>query len=185
MSLSLSQLTDFAQTLNWTNPTWDLFILVFFAVATVLYGASLGRDRIIVIMVGLYMALAVVTNVPFVKAFNATLTVNKNFIVHFTAFIGLFVVLFFLLSRSALLRAFGTGGHAVSSWWQVMLFSFLQVGLLISIVLSFLPMTALQNFSPLTRLIFQSDTGRFVWIVAPIAAMVLFGGRRRAERFEE
>ena len=51
---------------NWAQPSWDLFIILFFIVIVFFYGMMLGRDRIIIILVSIYMALAVVSNAPFI-----------------------------------------------------------------------------------------------------------------------
>ena len=42
---------DWLPPLNFASPTWDLFIILFFVVVSLLYGMSLGRDRILAIIV--------------------------------------------------------------------------------------------------------------------------------------
>ncbi len=183
MEGALDLITNFSQNINWSAPTWDLFILIFFIVATFLYGISLGRDRIIVIMVGLYMALAIVGNTPFLQDFTAKIDV-QGFGFKFSIFVGLFVVFFFLLSNSALSDALN--GYKISkkgNWIQTLLISILHVGLLISIVLSFIPADSVAILSSVTQKIFLADMSRFLWLIMPIAAMILFqgGGKRRGE----
>lgn len=156
---------------NWASPTWDLFIVLFFLVTVFLYGMTMGRDRIIVILVSIYMALAVISNAPYLNQLHANINLSDFFALKVTTFLGIFVLLFFLLSRSALLKTFG--GMASGSWWQVFLFSVFHVGLLVSITLSFIPAEAIHNLAPLTQTLFASDGGKFFWIVAPIVAMVL------------
>lgn len=158
--------------LDFSNPSWDLFILIFFVVASLLYGLSLGRDRIVVVLVSIYMALAVVQNAPFLKQFTATVTVNQSFAFRVTIFLGLFLLLFFLLSHSGLVKMFGSSSKQ-GRWWQVVLFSFLHVGLLLSVTLSFLPLDAREALAPITRTIFVGDMARFIWIIAPIFVMIL------------
>ena len=158
--------------LNWSAPTWDLFIMLFFVIGALLYGLSLGRDRVIVIMVSVYMALAVVSNTPILSGFNLSFNLNDNSVLKITVFLGIFVVLFFLLSRSALLKTIGTSA-APGSWWQTILFSILQVGLLISITLTFLPLEITQGLSDGTKNIFMSDNGRSAWMILPIILMAL------------
>ena len=157
---------------NWAAPTWDLFIALFFLVSALLYGFSLGRDRIIVIMVSVYMSLAVVTSAPFIKDLSTEINIATSlFAFKLSTFLVVFLVLFFFFSRSALLHALGTA-NAPGSWWQVLLFSVLHAGLLVSIVLSFLPAGMLTTLAEPTRQIFMSEFGRFVWITLPIVAMV-------------
>ena len=167
---------DFFTSINWSVPSWDLFIIIFFVVAALLYGLSLGKSRIIVILVSIYMALAVCNSAPFINDWSRqTVSINfgQDFVLRVSLFLGVFLILFFLLSRSAL-SAFGTG--SVGKWWQVILFSFLHVGLLISVILSFLPQDIKGHLLPLTQDVFTSEMGRFIWITLPIAAMIVFKG---------
>ena len=168
----MGQLVALITSVNWSNPTWDIFILLFFIVGALLYGLSLGRDRVIVILVAIYMALAVVTNAPALTALNVSLRLNENFVLKVSLFLGIFVIVFFLLSRSALLKTIGRSG-APGSWWQTIIFSMLQVGLLISVTLNFLPAQVTQGLTFVTKAIFMSDQGRSAWLILPILFMVI------------
>jgi hypothetical protein len=169
---AIADLFGYVTNINWAAPTWDLFIVIFFIITVFLYGMSLGRDRIIVILVSIYMALAVISNAPFLGAFGgADIKVGNYFAFQVTTFLGLFVLLFFLLSRSALMHTFGKL-HS-GSWWQVLIFSVFHVGLLVSITLSFLPAEAVGHLAPVTRNLFASETAKFLWIIAPITGMIL------------
>lgn len=175
---------DFVATVNWAQPSWDLFIVLFFIIAGFLYGLSLGRDRVIVILVSIYMALAVVNTAPLIGNLQANVGFSNIFVFRISAFVAVFIALFLLLARSALLQTIASS-DTKGSWWQVMLFSFLHVGLLISIVLSFLPGEAAGHLAPLTQRIFTSETGRFLWIVGPILAMVMIkGGAAEKKKFK-
>jgi hypothetical protein len=164
---------DAIQQMNWSVPTWDLFILLFFAGGSLLYGMTMGRDRVIVVLVSVYMALAVVGNAPVLRDINAfQISFNDNFALRITFFVGTFLVLFFLVSRSALMHTLGRRA-GLGSWWQTMLFSILQVGLLISIALAFLPQEILNNFSPLTLQVFTSYWGKSGWLILPLLVMAV------------
>lgn len=158
--------------LDWNNPSWDLFLVLFFIVGALLYGLSLGKDRIIAIMVSIYMAVAIIQVLP---EFVLNFTFDQNITIEMTAFIALFAILFFALSRSALLNAMSMKSQG--SWWQVIVFSFLHVGLLVSVVMSFLPVDVLGHFSQQTQDIFLTEWARFGWMIAPVVAMLLLGGK--------
>ncbi|MEN9558235.1 MAG: hypothetical protein RL141_604 [Candidatus Parcubacteria bacterium] len=173
---------SFIQSLNLSQPNWDTFIVLLFIIGALLYGLSLGRDRVIVILVSVYMALAVVANAPVLRDLNLLqLSVNDNFVVKIGFFLGMFVLLFFLLSRSALLHTIAAS-NAPGSWWQTIVFSVLQVGLLISITLSFLPPEATTALSIQTQQIFLSYWGKSAWMVLPVVFMAIApqGGRGRS-----
>lgn len=165
----------FLDQLNFSSPTWDLFIFLFFVVFSLLYGFSLGRDRIIAIIVSIYMALAVVSAAPFLTSLEGQtvhVAIGPYFAFRVTLFLGVFLLIFFFLSRSAVMGTLGSV-DSQGRLWEVILFSFLHVGLLISVTLSFLPKIITDQFAFLTRMVFLSEIGKFVWVVLPIAAMVL------------
>lgn len=179
LAVSLTNATNTAQSyvanVNWAQPTWDHFIILFFLIAGFLYGLSLGRDRIIVILVSIYMALAVVNTAPYLGNLTTEIGISSLFVLKISAFIVIFIVLFFLLSRSALLATIANA-DSHGAWWQVLLFSFLHVGLLTSITLSFLSEESVDKLAPLTRNLFASEAANFLWILAPIIAMILIKG---------
>ncbi len=169
-----------AGAINLANPSWDLFILLFFVVGALLYGFTLGRERVIVLIIAVYMALAVIGNAPYLHDFQTKIAVGNFFAFQITTFLGVFLLLFFFLSRSALMRSLTLSDEG--KWWHVLLFSFLQVGLLISMTLSYLPKEVTDNLLAPTRLIFVSDQGRFIWIILPILAMMMLRGKREDHR---
>lgn len=187
LAVNLTQTTteakSFVANINWAQPSWDLFIILFFIVAALLYGLSLGRDRVITILISVYMALAVVNFAPYIGSFTADVGVSQFFVVRVSTFVVVFVALFFLMSRSALLATVAKS-DSTGAWWQVLLFSFLHVGLLVSITLSFLPDTATANLAPITQRLFAQDNARFFWIVAPIISMILIRGGNSDKKYK-
>jgi len=174
MSQFTAQLSEFAQKISWSNPTWDLFIVVFLLIGTLIYGFSMGRDRIIMIMVAVYMALVAVTNLPYVPNFGASFALSNGFIIKISTFLGLFAILFFMLTRSALNHAI-SGNGTIGRWWHILILAFFQVGMLISVVLSFLPAEWLNALSGLTKLVFISPWGKFAWTLMPIFGLLIVG----------
>lgn len=159
--------------LNWSTPTWDLMILIFFIVAVLIYTFVLGRDRIVAVLVSTYLALAVATNLPFMDKITDLIHNNNLFKFQASSFLVVFVLIFFLASRGSLMSGYFSG-----SLWQVLILSILQIGLMISIIFSFLPAQSLSHISEYTKIIFTSDFGKFCWIVLPILALAFFRGRR-------
>ncbi|MFH0804932.1 MAG: hypothetical protein V1916_01920 [Patescibacteria group bacterium] len=175
-----TQSANALQSIDWTRPTWDLFIILFFVVAAFLYGLSLGRDRIITILVSIYMSLAIVEHTPFLQSasFQGAINnvANQFFVFQISAFVFLFIVLFLIISRSALIKTIASVDKA-GPWWQVFVFSILHVGLLVSIILSYLPRDTVNAvLAPLTRQVFTTDLAQSLWIIAPVAAMIVFKG---------
>ncbi|MCX6781299.1 MAG: hypothetical protein NT003_04285 [Candidatus Magasanikbacteria bacterium] len=165
---------DFIHSLSWSHPSWDLFILLFLVVGTLVYGFSLGRGRTIMIMVAVYMAVAAVHTLPALPQMGAIVQLSNGFVLRVGTFLGLFAILFFMLTRSALNHALNSDGP-MGSWWHIIVLSFLQVGMLISVVMSFLPSMWLLKISPFLQLIFASPWGAFAWVIAPIIGLLVVG----------
>jgi len=161
--------------IDWSTPTWDIVILLFVAISVLIYSFTLGRDRIVALLLSTYLSLAVATNLPFMDQISAWINRLGFLSFQVSAFLIVFIVLFIVLSRSSLLQGLSS---LAGGWWQIILFSLLQVGLLVSIILSFLPAAVLMRLSFFTQIIFTSDLGRFCWITLPILALVFIHGRK-------
>lgn len=164
---------------NWSQPSWDMIVMMFLLFGGLLYGMSLGRDRLVLTTIAIYMALAIVDAAPFV---NQTLAARVNFAgydvdIKVVAFLGLLVVLLFVLSRGALFRSLlGTPGGG--SFIQSTILSFAHSGLIVAVVMSYLPAAAVDRFSPFIRQSFVGDWQLFWWLLAPVVIMLLFTRRK-------
>lgn len=165
---------DFFNSLSWSHPSWDLFVLLFLLIGTLIYGFSLGRGRIIMIMVAVYMAVVAVNTLPVIPQIGAVVQLSNGFVLRVGTFLGLFAILFFMLTRSALNHALDTNSP-LGRWWHVLLLSFVQVGMLISVVMSFFPPAWLDKMSLFIRVVFASPWGKFSWVVAPIFGLLIVG----------
>src|SRR3990170_2171593 len=108
---------DLIASIDLSRPSWDLFIILFFVAAAFIYGLSLGRDRIVVILVSIYMALAVVNYAPYLSSISGQVGIDSIFVVRISAFLLTFLGLFFMLSRSALMRTIAKPEDS-GSWLQ-------------------------------------------------------------------
>jgi len=155
--------------LNWSFPTWDMFIYIFFFASIILYGFILGRDRILIILFSIYIALAVSSNLPYVtEQISKKFGFGPVFVMRLFIFAGIVAGLYIMFSRIGLLSTFSE----TAGVFHVVIFSVLHIGLIISIVLSFVPQEAL-NLSDFTKNLFLSDFAKFMWILAPLGAMFL------------
>lgn len=158
-------------------PQWDVLVLLVFVVAVFVYGLSVGRGRMLVTLISTYIALAVWRVLPFVADLTKGKAREEAFWINSAAFLGLVVLLYFLLSRTAF-RTSTRGRKAGGEWLQIFLISALQVGLLVSVVLSFLPPKPPFDLAPITKTLFTSKHAAFWWTLIPIAGLLVL--RRRS-----
>lgn len=172
--MPLSETTELVKAFNWHNPSWDLFIFLFWAVAAVFYTFAAGRGRIINILISVYMAKLLTLEAPFLTDAIKSGLPDSVFAVQQLAVFGiLFVLLFVFLGR----YAFKTSAdhRKITSLAFGLVFALLQVGLLINTILTLLPASVQNSFSELIKIIFIYNPASFIWLVAPVGFLVLLG----------
>lgn len=171
---SLGKLPGLIQSFNWHEPSWSLFIVLFWVVAAVIYALASGKGRILSILVAVYMAKLLVIEAPFLKELvNERFSIATDSLQYLATFGVIFGILFLFLSKYGF-RATAEGRGGMTLLFGIP-FSFLQLGLLINIVLGFLPPTVTENFQPLIKFIFLDPGANFVWLVLPVVFLLIFG----------
>jgi|ERR1051326_2318441 hypothetical protein len=171
--VTTAQAADLVKTLNWHNPSWDLFIFLFWAGASIFYAFAAGRGRIISLLMSLYIAKLLVLQAPWLtNAINQKLPGSLAGFQMLISFLLIFILLFVLLSRYAF-RTSADGRHFGSIPFSVV-FAVLQIGLLINTILTYLVAVG-KNFSPLVQLVFLGNTASFIWIVLPLVFLIILG----------
>jgi hypothetical protein len=171
--ISVSDANSLIQGFNWHSPSWDLFILLFWGVASVFYAFAAGRGRIIGLLMSLYITKLLVLQAPWLgNAINQKLPSTLSSLQELISFLLIFVVLFVLLSRYAFHTS--ADGRRIVAIPFTLIFSFLQIGLLINTILGYLSVSG-QNFSPLINLIFLSPAANFIWLILPLLFLIVLG----------
>jgi len=172
--ISASEIGQMAHGLNWHNPTWDLFILAVWAIASILYAFTAGRGRVINILMSVYIAKLMVDEAPFLShAITSKLPSSLLAMQQLAVFVIVFLILFMFLGRYAF-RTSADGRQAGAILFGL-IFSFLQIGLLINTILGYLPTAVQQNFQPLIQTLFIKDPAGFIWLIAPLAFLIVLG----------
>lgn len=168
------ELQHLVRTFNWHSPSWDLFVILFWLVAAVLYAVAAGRGRLLSVLVSVYMAKLLVVEAPFLQSLvNSKLNIVTASLQTLATFAAIFLILFYFLSKYGFrTSAEGRGGANLLFGLP---FALLQMGLLINIVISFLPQAVQQGLHPLIVFIFLQSGAGFVWLLAPVAYLIIFG----------
>jgi hypothetical protein len=171
LNITLMDIQGFINSINWNTPSWDLFIAVIFVAGIFLYTLSLGKNRVLVLLVSSYVSLALFSKSSLLFSqigFNLENSFSNNMMI----FIGGILLLFFILSNSIFASVFeqDSGG----TWPQTMIMSFLQIGLMISVAGSFLLSQEASELSPFITSVFINNQAQFFWLVSPFVAALLF-----------
>lgn len=163
---------------------WDLFIMLIFLIAVFVYGFFLGRNRMVVLLLGSYFSWAIVETLPWKRLASLTwlgLSGGPSPSLKMLIFLGLILLFYFLIPRSILSSTLRVRKRGEASWIQLFLLSVVQIGLVAAVLISFLPKEVVSSFAPVIKKIFIGDEAKFVWIILPILVMVLMRHHKKAE----
>ena len=152
-----------------SHPTWDVILLLGLLAGGFFYGISAGRKRIAETILSTYVAFALASAVPPGWLHAIASGIKDESLAHAVVFVVTFFLLAFLLGGRK-----KRGGFArASSWWQVFLLSFLQVGLFIHILLGFLSAKTIAGLAPLTKNFIANPSYHFWWFLLPLVVLIL------------
>ncbi|MCL5795820.1 MAG: hypothetical protein M1338_05715 [Patescibacteria group bacterium] len=167
-----------------TLPTWDLFLILFFVIG-IAYGFILQRDKTVITMISVYVAL-VITQIlvgPLQDFFTGDKTIFGQFFIHanvssFTIQVVVFAAIIALVSAKSNLAGKESGSM---SPMEILGFSALNTALIISSILFFMPEAMRNGFaetSKIASILIQYHTW---WILLPAALLVITGFFRKNE----
>lgn len=122
-----------------------------------------GRDRIVPLLAGIYAAI------PLYVAFPYT-----DFLTTPLLHIGLFVILAVagLIAFSGLAAFIAEGSLG---FIKMIILAAVTAGMLIAVSIHILPVEEVYSFSAATKALFASNQAFFLWLLAPLVAVYVFG----------
>lgn len=170
----LDQFQVLIKTFNWHSPSWDLFIILFWLVASVLYAFATGRGRVIAMLLSLYAAKLFTLQIPGLENFaKHKLPVSFSPFASLVVFGVIFLILFLYLSKYTFQSA--VDRKHMRGFIYSLGFSFLQVGLMINTVISLLPAVYTSKLSPLISFLFIQPVAGIFWLAAPMLFLIVLG----------
>lgn len=161
------------------NPSWDLFITIFFIVG-IAYGMMLQRERAVVTLMTIYVALVVTQLLadPVGRFFIGEKTINSFFIDSnvspFTVQAGLFVATLILVSSKGGLKG-ERQGNGLLAPVAVLTYSFLNTALISTTLISYLPEASRTEFLAQSSMASFLAAHHLYWLLLPIIALIFFG----------
>lgn len=164
------------------TPSWDTFIMLFF-IALTAYGFLLQRDKAVVTMISIYVAL-VLTSIltdP-VQGFFAgeKAIMNQVFIRSsansFTIQSAIFLLTIGLISTKSGIEGRDSGGSVI----EIFGFSFLNAALVVSTILFFMEPSQREAIVASSRLANILVNYQVWWIVLPVALLIITGFMRKS-----
>jgi len=162
---------------NLNISSWDIALLLILIGGGFLLGLFLGRNRIFLLLLGMYISYALLSVIPLNKLFPSMFQREEDFVILIVLFLVLIGLVFFLLSRSILKTSIRK--KADKMILQSVVLSVFFIGAIISVVFSFFPKNLLSQFSDLALMIFDTLWARALWFIVPLIFIGLFKRKRR------
>ena len=172
------------------NASWDLFIILFFIIA-IIFGIAMGRERSMVSIIAAYIGL-VVSNIAGNALFNALgggASAQMGSALTFTAtpspfFIkaGIFIlVLVLLIIKGDFLKRAVTSHAGLMSILTSGIYSFLNAGIIITALVSFLSDAQRTDLLTQSKYINLIQQYQVWWMVVPVLLMIVLGFKEKEE----
>ena len=163
-------------------PTWDIFIGFAFVVG-IAYGFILRREKVVTTLCSTYIGIVVATNFSkYVfdffngnRLFAGQLWIHSNASIS-TVSIAVFIVVTFLISGVIISNSNKAGDVAPL---DVIVYSSLNMALIISTVLNFLPQEIRSKYVETSKLASTILHFNTLWIILPVIALVILNFRRK------
>ena len=150
-----------------------------------LYGLSLGRTRALISLLGIYIAYAIMSVFPYLDRLHDLIKISPElYITRVGLFLFIYVIVFAVLNRSLVKNRLNLKD---ASFFSVFVISFLQLGLLITIITNIVPVSALKvpgNLSGFTEY-FSTNEALFYWFLAPIVVVSFLRGNKKHRSSED
>lgn len=150
-------------------------VVLFFIFVIFLVGFTLGRTRMLLALVSIYMAAFIEPLFPYFGQLKTYFKTVPDYWLRVGLFLALYLIVFGILNRSILKHRlslketsiFGVGVLAIS-----------QVGLLASIIVTYLPAGVLVAGDAKALKYFTTKNAQFVWAILPLVLALFLRGRR-------
>ncbi len=160
---------DFKSNLNLNSGT--LFVGLGL-VAVLLYGLSLGRTRAIISLLSIYIAFTFDKVFPYFNELRQALKFSlDDYVLRLSLFLAVYAAVFVIFNYSFIKKKFSSSDFSLFS---VLMLSVLQLGLLASILASFLPRETLKFLGPFYNFL-AGDKALFYWSIVPVPAILFLG----------
>lgn len=141
----------------------DFFAFIALAAFIAAFAFYFGRDRIVSLLAGIYVAIPLYLAFPYSDILSTPL-------LHVALYVGFVIVAMIAFSG---LSAYIAGGSI--GFIKMTILAVVTAGLLIAISIHILPVEQIYTFSVATKTLFAGNQAFFLWLVAPLIAIYFFG----------
>ncbi len=156
--------------------SWEVIVFLFLFAGGVLLGLMLGKDKLFLMLIGGYISSIIsILSIPqFKKIIPGFFRVEENFVVVIVLFVLIIGIVYLLFSKS-ILRGKKKTSRGI---FQTFFYGIFLVGIVVSMIFSFLPVDLISQFSGLPLEIFNTNLARIIWFVIPLIFVGIFKSKK-------
>lgn len=178
MELVNSYIQKFSSLRLGPESLFGILIVVFL----LLYGLSLGRTRALVSLLGIYIAYVLQAIFPYFSELHDAVRFSPEmYLTRVALFFVFYLTVFAILNKSLVKRRLTMNEFSI--FW-VSLISLLQLGILVSIVLNFIPVDRITIFPEYLLGYFAEQRALFFWLTAPVVILIMMRREKRSRSSE-
>ncbi|MBI2062995.1 MAG: hypothetical protein HYT61_02010 [Candidatus Yanofskybacteria bacterium] len=169
----LMDFSKFAQGLagniNVSGLRYDWLIISFFVFAILLVALSLGRSRILLVLLSLYVAAFLESHFVYFDKLRTSIKNVPDYWLHFGLFFLIYGIAFGILNRSVLKHRLTLAESSIAA---VVLIAVVEMGFLATIMLSYFPPELIERVPSKLVPYFATKTAQFWWAVVPLFVLI-------------
>jgi hypothetical protein len=155
--------------------SYNWLIISFFLFAVFLIGLNLGRTKVMLAILGLYIAAFLEPQFVYFDKLQSIMKIKPVFWLHIGLFLLIYLISVAILNRSFLRQPLTL---KETSFFSIALIAVLEVGFLASLLLSYLPPEAIRDLPVTVIKFFGTKNARFWWAVLPILGLLFLRSRK-------
>jgi hypothetical protein len=155
------------------NYNW--LIVFFFLFVVFLIGLNLGRSRVLLTLLSLYIAAFLEPQFIYFDKLQAVTKFKPDFWLHIGLFLIIYLASIAILNRSLLKQPLTL---KETSFFSIALIAILEVGFLASLLIRYLPPEVSGNLPAAIIRLFGTKNARFWWAALPILALLFLKSKK-------
>lgn len=153
-------------------------IILFIVFVVFLVGFGLGRSRMMISLISLYIASFLEVHFVYFKNISDILKNTSPYVIHIGFLLVIYGVVFFILNRSFIKQRLTLKEASILI---AALMAILQIGFMASIMISYLPASTTVVFPQWVLQVFGTKNVQFLWALTPIVVLIFMKSEKRPQ----
>jgi len=171
VSDAIYYLANFGKVMNQTS----MLIVAFVAFAIFVIGFTLGRSKLLLSILSIYTAYFLEVNFRYIDSIQNISGTLPYYYLHIGLFVILFASVFYVFSRSVLKNRITLKD---ASLVVIIILSFINAGLFLSVLSSYLPRIGEQIIPDAAMSFFGSKNALFIWALLSLIVIYFMKGKK-------